>query len=137
DPARERAEHALVADRVPNRVHGSIDEAGHGPRAGDAADVEEVVEDLLTLRGVDDLRVKLDGVESPLLVRHRGDRAVRGGAERGEPLGRAQHRVAVAHPDRQAPLSVGLEAAEETARPALELDLRLAVLAPLRRHDVA
>ena len=137
DPARERAEHALVADRVPDRVHGGIDEAGHGPRAGDAADVEEVVEDLLALRGVDDLRVELDGVESPPLVRHRGDRAVRGGAERGEPLGRAQHRVAVAHPDRQAPLSVGLEAAEEAARAALDLDLRFAVLASLRRHDVA
>src|SRR5436305_14592827 len=66
DPARERAEHALVADRVPNRVHGGIDEAGHGPRAGDDADVEDVDEDLLTLRGVDDLRAELDGEESPL-----------------------------------------------------------------------
>src|SRR2546429_9132667 len=71
DPARERAEHSLVADRVPDRVHGAVDEAGHGPRAGDAADVEEIVEDPLALRGVDDLWVELDGVEVSLLVRHR------------------------------------------------------------------
>src|SRR2546429_8349825 len=90
---------------------------------------------LLSLRRVDDLGMELDRVELAPLVGHRGDRAVRGRAEGAEPLRRTEDGVAVAHPDGDAAVRVGLDALEEPAR-ALELDFRLAVLAALGGHDL-
>src|SRR3989454_575134 len=135
-PARQRAQDAAGADFLSDLLDRRVDEAGHGPRAARPADVEEVVEDLPSLRRVDDLRVELDRVELPLVVGHRGDRAVQGGAEGRKALRRPEDGVAVAHPDGHATVRLGLDAPEEAAR-APELDFGLAVLPAVGGHDVA
>ena len=136
DPAGQRAQHPVVADLGANLLHGRVDERGHRPRAVDPAHFEEVLQDLLALRGVRDLGMELDGVEAASLVSHGRHRAVRRRAERLKPPGRLHHGVAVAHPHAEPAVALGLDAREQRARPR-ERDLRRPVLAPLRRHHVA
>src|SRR5437867_6131621 len=136
DAAGERAEDALAVHLRPDRFHRGVDEPRHRPRAAYFADRQEVLEDLLSLRRVDDFRVELDRVEPPVLVGHGRDRAIRGLRERREALRRTEHGVAVAHPDRDSPGRFGLDTVEQTAR-ALERDLGLAVLSALGGNHVA
>ena len=67
DAARERAEHALVADLGADPLDLLLDHRRRRPggrRAGDV--VEEVLQQIGAVRRVDDLRMELDAVEPPL-----------------------------------------------------------------------
>src|SRR5882724_2735772 len=136
DAPREGTQHPLSVHLGADRLHRGVDEASHRPGATHTANGEEVVEDLLPLGSVDDLRMELDGVEPAVPVLHRRHRAVRGLRERREAPGRAENGVAVAHPDGHAPGLLRLDALEQPARP-LERNLGLAVLAPLGGDHVA
>jgi hypothetical protein len=75
DTARERAKSALPTDPGPDARDLDLDDGGRRPereRVGSA--VEEVLEDLGAVLGVDDLGVELDAVETALLVLEGGDR---------------------------------------------------------------
>ena len=75
DAARERAEHALGADRGADARDLLLDHRSGRPgrrRAGDL--VEEVLEDLLAVRRVHDLGMELDAVELALAILERRDR---------------------------------------------------------------
>ena len=115
DAAGERAEDALAADLRADPLDLLLDH-GRGrpgrPRAGDA--VEEVLQHLLAVRRVHDLRVELDAVElrGPA-PRSRRSESTRSRAVTVGALGRRGHRVAVAHP---AGLLLG-QAADPSAPP--------------------
>ena len=75
DAAGEAADDALRADLGPDPLDLLLDHRGRRParrRPGDL--VEEVLQDLLPVRGVHDLRVELDAVEAPAHVLEGGDR---------------------------------------------------------------
>ena len=94
-----------------------------------AADLEqEVVEDLAAARRVRHLRMELDGEERLGVVLHRRDRRVVAGRGHLEARRWRVHVVAVAHPYRR--LLAHPEPLEEP--PALDLDGRPSVLAPVR-----
>jgi hypothetical protein len=80
--------------------HPALDEAFHRPVGLRLADPEhEVPEDVPPVDAVRDLGMELDAVDRAVVVlRRRVRRVVRHG-ERVEALGRADHLVAVAHPD--------------------------------------
>src|SRR5207245_11255469 len=86
DAPRERAQHTLATDLGPDRVDRGIDEAGHRPRPAHPADGQEVVQDRPALRGMENLRVELDGVEPAAPARHRRDWAVMSFRDRREAL---------------------------------------------------
>ena len=100
DAAREPADDALRADLGPDPLDLLLDHGGGRPRRRSPGDlVEEVLQDLLPVRRVHDLRVELDGVEPAARVLERRDRRRRrrgGDAGAGRRLGDG---VAVAHPD--------------------------------------
>ena len=98
--------------------------------AGDV--VEEVLEHLLAVLGVQHLGVPLDAGETAVDVLERGDRGVLGRGQHGEALGRPRDRVAVRHPD----LVLGGDALEEGARLG-DGDRRTAVLARAGVGDLA
>lgn len=99
--AGQRADGALGADLGADRGDLLLDHAGGGPARLDArAAVEEVLQHLLAVRGVHDLRVVLDAVELLLVVLEGGDRDhVRGRGDR-EALGGGGAGVTVRHPHR-------------------------------------
>ena len=75
DPAGERAEHALATDLRADPLDLLLDHRRRRPgrpRSGDA--VEEVLQDVLAVRGVHDLRVELDAVQAALGRLEPGDR---------------------------------------------------------------
>ena len=75
DAARERAEHALRADRRADPRDLLLDDRGGRPRRRRAGDlVEEVLEDVLPVRRVHDLGVELDAVQPRAPVLEGGDR---------------------------------------------------------------
>ena len=132
-PAREAADHPLGAHLRADPLDLLLDHGGRRPRRGGARDVvEEGLEHVLALRGVDDLRVELHGVEAPRGVLEGGDRGRRRGRGHTCPGRRGDDRVAVAHPHDL----LGREVVEER-RVALELDLGLAVLRDVVRLDGA
>lgn len=98
--AGQTADRALVADLLPDRGDLLLDDIAGGPvRLQARAPVQEVLKDLLAVRGVHDLGVVLDAVELLLVVLEGGDRDdVRGGRD-GEALRGRRAGVAVGHPD--------------------------------------
>jgi hypothetical protein len=101
DAARQPADHAAVADLGADPLDLLLDDRSWAPGRLAPADVrEEVLEDVLAVRGVDDLRVELDSVEGALHVLEGCDRRSRRRGERREPRRRLEDRVAVRHPAR-------------------------------------
>ncbi|MGY3680318.1 hypothetical protein ACVWXU_003941 [Streptomyces sp. TE33382] len=99
--AGQPADGALGADLLTDERDLLLDDIGRRPVGLDArAAVEEVLQDLLAVRGVQDLRVVLDAVELLLVVLEGGDRYDVGGRGDGEALGRGGTGVAVRHPHR-------------------------------------
>ncbi len=88
-----------------------------GRRAGDV--VEEVLEQILAVRRVHDLRMELDAVEPSLHVLERSDRRRRRRARDHRPLWWRDDGVAVAHPDNL----LLRETREQRAATAVELGL--------------
>ena len=100
DPARQPADHAIVAHAAADRLDRLAGEIAQLPRARATADgLEEVAEDLRALRRVRHLGMKLQAVDRQPPVLHRGDRAGVGGGQRQEIGRRLRHLIAVAHPD--------------------------------------
>ncbi len=120
DAARERAEHALRADRGADARDLLLDDGRGCPRRRRARDlVEEVLQDLLPVRGVHDLGMELDAVEpSPAILEGR-DRGRRRARRHLRARGRRRHRVAVAHPHGL----LGREVVEELRLARLEIGL--------------
>ena len=74
DAAGKRADHLAVADAAADVLHRLVDEVARGPVRLQSRHVEdEVADDLLALRRVDDLRVELQADEA-VVVAHHGDR---------------------------------------------------------------
>jgi hypothetical protein len=128
DAAGERTEDALLADLGADPLDLLLDHGGGRPRRPRADDaVEEVLQHLLAVRRVHDLRVELDAVQVPLRGLEGGDRGRVGPAGDARALGRSGDGVAVAHPadlllrqpggERASDLQLGLA---ELARGALD-----------------
>jgi hypothetical protein len=98
DAAGEPADHPLVADLLADRSTCSsmMLPSSSRPAAGDV--VEEVLEHLLAVLGVQHLGVELHAVE-PRSTSSNAATGVRSVEPRREALGRRGDRVAVAHPD--------------------------------------
>ena len=98
-PPGERAEDAVVTDLRADPLDLLLDHGRRRPgrrRVGHG--VEEVLQQLLPVRRVHDLRMELDAVEPPVRVLEGRDRRV-GRLGRDPRAGRSGgHRVAVAHP---------------------------------------
>lgn len=99
--AGQTADRALGTDLLADQGDLLVDDVAGGPGRGETrAAVQEVLQDLLAVRGVHDLGVVLDAVELLLVVLEGGDRDdVRGGRD-GEALGSGGAGVAVRHPHR-------------------------------------
>ena len=139
--ATERQDYAARADLRANVSNEFIDEAVHGPRGLEPADVEEERgKHLVAVRRVADFGVELRGEEAAARALHGGDGAGLGVRRHPEALGNARHGVAMAHPYRLLGGGVG-----EEHRGAVAHERRGAVLsllgvsnlaAKLRRHDL-
>ena len=118
DAAREAAEDTLGADARADPADLLLDHRHGRPRRRGAGDtVEEVLQHLLAVRGVDDLEVELDPVEPARRILERTDT---GRARAGDDAGarrRGDDAVSVAHPDGLP----GREIAEEGALAGGEL----------------
>ena len=120
DAPGERAQDALRADRRTNARDLLLDHGGGRPggrRAGDL--VEEVLQDLLAVRRVHDLRMELDAVELARAILEGGDRRRGRGGGHVSADRRRGDRVAVAHPDGL----LGRQIVEELGLVRLELRL--------------
>jgi hypothetical protein len=99
DAARQPADDAGIADLGADAFELLGDHRSRRPfldAPGDLA--QEPLEDLLPVRRVDDLGVKLDAVETTLGVLERSNRRTGAGGKRIEAVGRREDGVAVAHP---------------------------------------
>src|SRR3954447_157624 len=131
DAPAQAADDLAVADLRADPADLLLHDRRRRPRHVAAADVaQERLEDVLPVRGVDDLRVELDAVHRALARLERRDR--RGGRrrQRGEAGRRLEHRVAVRHPA----ALVGRQAGEQPPRLA-DRQLRAPELADLRALD--
>ena len=100
DAARQRAQDALMPDLCADPRHLLLDHRGRRPagrRLGRA--VEEVLQHVHAVRGVDDLGMELDAVEAALRSLEGGDRRRRRARDDGRALGSRDDRVAMRHPD--------------------------------------
>ena len=89
-----------LADLLADPLDLLVDDVDHRPGLAAAGDlVQEVLEHLLAVLGVQHLGVPLDPGEAAPGVLEGGDRGDRRRGEDGEALGRRGHRVAVRHPD--------------------------------------
>ena len=99
DAARKAQDDAVFAHLRANRGDGVLDDGVHGPVLLEAADTEqEVLQQVVTVRGVAHLRMELRGVQLALGALHGGDGADVGLRGHEEAFWRAAHGVAVAHP---------------------------------------
>ena len=131
DATREPADDALRADLGPDPLDLLLDHGGGRPRRRSTGDlVEEVLEDLLPVGRVHDLRVELDGIETTARVLERRDRRRRGRRGDAGAGRRLRDGVAVAHPDDL----IRREIVEE--RRLAERRLGLSVLGDVVRLDV-
>ena len=94
--AGEAEDHVVGADRLADFRHGAVDEVGHVPVPGAAADAEaEILDHERAHGGVDDFRVELDAVEIAGAVLDGRELGIVGLGAGGEALGQAGHLVAV------------------------------------------
>ena len=97
--ARERAQHLALADLFAHLPDQRFRKPLHAVGAFAAAQPEKVLENLLALRRMRDLRMELNAVE-PLFIRgKRRNRAVFRGCDRAEALRQFCHGIVVRHPD--------------------------------------
>ncbi len=141
DAARESADDqsvragvgGMAVDTLADACDGLLDEVGSRPGGLDAGDaLDEVAQDVLAARGVNDLGMELDAVEVSVgrgQTRIGGRIGLRG---RVEAIRQPGDRIAVAHPDRLLTVDVGEEAVMLRDRHA-----RGAIFATLCREDVA
>ena len=102
-----------LADLLADPLDLLLGDVEHRPGLAGAGDVvEEVLEHLLAVLGVEHLGVPLHAGQPAADVLEGGDRGVVGGGQDREALGRLRHRVAVGHPH----LVLGGDALEEGAR---------------------
>ena len=105
--AGQGAQHLAVANALPQSLDIVLHEGVHLPVTGAATDViHEVAEHLLTLSGVEHLRVELNSVEASSLISHTGNGASRSRAHQFESRRHFSDFVAVAHPNLQIALAV-------------------------------
>ncbi len=133
DAPRQSADHFGIPDLAADGCHRLLDDRNPRPgRTGAAHVVQEVLENLLTARGVRHLRMKLHAAETPLRVLHGGDgRLRRGGGDRES--GRSlDDRVAVAHPH-----VLALRKPGEEPGSADDVERSLAVLGDVVARDAA
>ena len=113
DAAGERADRPAVADLLADPLDLLLDDVEHRPGLAAAGDVvQEVLEHLLAVLGVQHLGVPLDAGQPAPDVLERRHRRHRRRGQHGEALGRRGHRVAVRHPD----VVVGRDVGEQGAR---------------------
>ena len=97
--AGKSAEDIMIAHLLPDIGNSDVDIIFHRPAAFTFADTEkEILQHLCTFSGMDDFRMKLDGIETPCFISHRrGGRQFRMSdqAKTGRHIG---DRIAVAHP---------------------------------------
>jgi len=99
DPARERAQHALRPHLHSDPLHLLLDHRCRRPRRRRVGHrVEEVLQQVVPVRGVHDLGVELDAVQPPLRILERRDRGRLRRRHDARTLRRRRHRVAVTHP---------------------------------------
>ncbi len=99
DAARERAQHPLGADGRADALDLLLDDSGRSPRGRRPGDlVQEVLQDLLTVRRVHDLGVELDAVQAARTVLEGGDRSGRRAGRHVRTRRRRGDGVAMAHP---------------------------------------
>src|SRR5207244_4361499 len=123
-----------AANLLADAVDAVGDEVAGGPIAAAAADaVEEVLDDLLALGRVHDLRVELEGDDLARVVAHRGNRRVLGVGKRAEAWRHLDDAVAMRHPYRQRRIDAG----EDWRLVFVLLDVGMAVLALVGRRDLA
>ena len=141
DAARQRADDEPVragrrgvgVDPVADVGDGRVDEVAGGPGRRDAGDVhDEVAQDVLAARRVDDLGVELDAVQVARGVDEAGVRRGVGLGGRAEAVRQPRDRVGVAHPDRL----LAVEAGEQRVVGG-DADVGRTVLAVVERDDVA
>ena len=100
-PAGEPADHAPAAHLRPDTFHRFLDDGHRGPGGSYVADaVEEVLEDVLAVLGVTDLRVELHPVEPADRVFHGRHRQLGAARRHVEARRGLENRVPVAHPHR-------------------------------------
>ncbi len=120
DAARERAEDPLVPDLGANTLDLLLDHRRRRPRRRNAGHVvEEVLQDRLAVRRVDDLGMELDAVAPLLAILERGHRRVLGRRHDAGARGGLDDRVAVRHPGRL----VGRQRREQRALTRAQGDL--------------
>ena len=100
DTARQAANDLSIAHLLADFRDLGGAEFGHGPIAGEAADMaREIGDQLRPIGRVDDFGMELDAVILARLVRDHGEgRAIAGGDDL-EPVGKARDLVAMAHPN--------------------------------------
>ncbi|MPM18370.1 hypothetical protein SDC9_64779 [bioreactor metagenome] len=112
DSAGQAAEHALVADDLPDPGDRVLHDVRRGPVGTAAGDViEEVLEDALAVLGVHHLGVPLHPGDPASQVLERCDRRPGRVGQGGETGGDGLYRVAVAHPGTE----IGGQAAQQRA----------------------
>jgi hypothetical protein len=140
DAAGEGAEHAVAPDLRADPLDLLLDDGGRGPRRGGAGDVvEEVLQQVVAVRRVHDLRVELHPVEAAAGILERRHR--RRGRSRDDAGARRRrgHRVAVRHPHGLLARQVAEELAllgEQVRLPELGRTRSLDAPAEVERHQL-
>ena len=117
DAAGESEDHVVVADLRADPRHRLADVVLHVPVVAAAADVvDEAPEDRGALLRVRDFGVELDCIEAARRIRHRGDRARVAAADQAESRRQFGDLVAVAHPDVEQPVTLGIASVFEVAQ---------------------
>ena len=98
DPARQAADHPALADLLADGGNGFVLVGGHGPVAGEARKLDEILVERLAVRGVVHFGVELHGVEVARGVGRDGERRVGRGAVDLEARRDLRDMIAVAHP---------------------------------------
>ncbi len=133
DATGQGAHHLPVSNLCTNAANALLNEVAGSPCAPAPADVvQEVLYDLLALRCVHHLRVKLEA-NHPFIVAHNGYRRVVGVCQGAEARRHLQHLVSVAHPYG---CRRGQICEDEAVRSALVQDC-VAVLSPVPRNYLA
>ena len=130
-----RADRAgMGVDPLADVGDGRVDEVAGRPGRRDAGDIDdEVAQDVLAPRGVDDLRVELDAIQVARGVDQAGIRGRIGLGGGAEPGRQARDGVGVAHPDRL----LAIQAGEQRVVRRGDADVGRSVLAVVERDDVA